>query len=51
MTFWLVYDPYVKGTTRLEDVLQGPEAFVLATNHSAFDLASVIDRSVCSMED
>jgi UDP-N-acetyl-D-mannosaminuronic acid dehydrogenase len=44
----LVHDPHVKNTMRLEEVLQRPEAVILATNHSAFkDLATVIEKSGC----
>jgi UDP-N-acetyl-D-mannosaminuronic acid dehydrogenase len=44
----LVHDPHIKNTLPLEDVLQNPEAVILATNHSAFKkIAATIDESGC----
>ncbi|MBS7622849.1 nucleotide sugar dehydrogenase [Candidatus Bathyarchaeota archaeon] len=46
----LIHDPYVEGTSSLEDVLKNPELVILATNHSNFkDLAATIDRSGCKI--
>jgi len=44
----LVHDPNVTGTLPLHDVLNEPDAVILATRHSAFrSLAEEIDRSGC----
>lgn len=46
----LVHDPHVEGTSSLEEVLQRPDAVILATNHHAFaDLAGTIDNSGCKV--